>query len=148
MTGKSNARSKSSWLSCLPKGCHGILAGYSPWVCKTVRHNLATQQQQCNIVRLDNHLELNISKVGRWMASGEVCGVERCEETVCTSGNVQVATCLGGGGVGEMEEIHQEIIHERQTGSSYIGFWMASWNVWFYSLTERRLKSFNQESSE
>ena len=68
----------------------------------------------------------NISKVGRWVVSGEVCRVERCGETVCTSGNVHVAVCTGGEGMGKMEEMHQEITHERQTGSSYTGSWMAS----------------------
>ena len=29
-----------------------------------------------------------------------MCGVERCAETVCTRGNVQVAACTGWGGEG------------------------------------------------
>ena len=61
--GNQMQRSKSSWIGCLPKGCHRSLAGYSPWVRKTVRHNLATKQQQLNIVRLDKYLELNISRL-------------------------------------------------------------------------------------
>ena len=34
--------------TCLPGEFHGQrnLAGYSSWDCKTVRHNLATKQQQ------------------------------------------------------------------------------------------------------
>ena len=57
-----------------------------------------------------------------------MCGVERCAETVCTRGNVQVAACTGWGGegMGKMEEMHQEITHERKTGSSCTGSWMAS----------------------
>ena len=64
--GNQMQRSRSSWIVCLPNGCHRSLVGYSPWVCKTVRHNLATKQQQCNIIRLDNYLELNIFRRRQW----------------------------------------------------------------------------------
>ena len=63
------------------------------------------------MVPLDNYLELSISKVGRWVGSGEMWG-----------------DCVywWGSRWGKMEKMHQEITPEKWTGSSYAGSWMAS----------------------
>ena len=61
----------------LPRKSHGqrSLAGYSPWGCKRVGHNLATRQQHTRIKIRAKYLSLQIT----------ICWIKKKQPTFCRS---------------------------------------------------------------
>ena len=52
------------------------LAGYSPWGCKGVRHDLVTKQQQKNIMSEEKNLErITVVGVSEWMSTCHIVHV-------------------------------------------------------------------------